>query len=352
MWTVLKRVWTRRKVTSHERTEISHQSHDDRPLPEKPLFGAGQTDTVGPVSQRSDARATSASPTSLRRCGVGATAVRILYATDGSAPAKDARILIERIGDPKRDEVTVISVHNGHGSREASSSIAASAADALDLSGFDARSTSVSGSPADEIMRQAEKGAFDLIAMGSGTDTWLGGVLLGSVSMRVLHTAPCSLLVVHEFSGREPNRVMVGVDGSRHSDFALETFASFADAQRCLVSTLTVVHQPAPMAMDLPGVVPGQESDDELQEQLIERARRTAAHAARVLSDKGFKAAPVVTLGRASSQLLKEADAMGADLIVVGSRGLGALKRTVLGSVGDHVARHARAALIARGPHI
>jgi nucleotide-binding universal stress UspA family protein len=93
------------------------------------------------------------------------------------------------------------------------------------------------------------------------------------------------------------------------------------------------------------------ERDDEAQTELIDRAHTIAERAARSLSDKAFDATHILTVGRASSQLLKESDAMGADLIVVGSRGLGTLKRTVLGSVGDHVARHAKAALIAR-PHI
>lgn len=55
-------------------------------------------------------------------------------------------------------------------------------------------------------------------------------------------------------------------------------------------------------------------------------------------------------MGSPGPQLLKEAENVGADLVVVGSRGSGAVRRTLLGSVGDQVLRHAPATLIGRGP--
>jgi nucleotide-binding universal stress UspA family protein len=45
--------------------------------------------------------------------------------------------------------------------------------------------------------------------------------------------------------------------------------------------------------------------------------------------------------------LLSEARAVGADLVVVGARGLGGLRRAI-GSVSDKLARHAPATLVGR----
>ena len=52
-----------------------------------------------------------------------------------------------------------------------------------------------SGSPADEIVRQAEQSGAGIIVMGSRGWGELHAVLLGSVSERVLHTAHCPVLL-------------------------------------------------------------------------------------------------------------------------------------------------------------
>lgn len=52
------------------------------------------------------------------------------------------------------------------------------------------------GSPADEIVRYAEEKGTGLIVMGSRGWGEMHAVLLGSVSERVLHSAPCPVLIV------------------------------------------------------------------------------------------------------------------------------------------------------------
>ena len=52
------------------------------------------------------------------------------------------------------------------------------------------------GNTAAEILQEAEEGGYDMIVMGSHGRGVLGGFLLGSVSNRVVHHAPCPVLVV------------------------------------------------------------------------------------------------------------------------------------------------------------
>ncbi len=52
------------------------------------------------------------------------------------------------------------------------------------------------GSPADEIVQCAGEHGVGLIVMGSRGWGEMHAVLLGSVSERVLHTAPCPVLIV------------------------------------------------------------------------------------------------------------------------------------------------------------
>lgn len=52
------------------------------------------------------------------------------------------------------------------------------------------------GNPAEVICREAAFGKCDLIVLGSEGHGLVSSVLLGSVSAKVLHHAPCSVLIV------------------------------------------------------------------------------------------------------------------------------------------------------------
>lgn len=54
----------------------------------------------------------------------------------------------------------------------------------------------VEGYAADEIIRVAEEGKYDLIVMGSRGLSVVGRFLVGSVSDKVVHHAPCSVTIV------------------------------------------------------------------------------------------------------------------------------------------------------------
>jgi nucleotide-binding universal stress UspA family protein len=53
------------------------------------------------------------------------------------------------------------------------------------------------GDPADEIVKSARKNASDCIVLGSRGLGDFGGLLLGSVSHKVNHSAPCTCITVH-----------------------------------------------------------------------------------------------------------------------------------------------------------
>jgi nucleotide-binding universal stress UspA family protein len=53
-----------------------------------------------------------------------------------------------------------------------------------------------SGNPGDVVCQEARGGGFNLVVLGSRGQGALKSHLLGSVSDRVMHHAPCSVLVV------------------------------------------------------------------------------------------------------------------------------------------------------------
>ncbi len=61
------------------------------------------------------------------------------------------------------------------------------------------------------------------------------------------------------------------------------------------------------------------------------------------------EAEPRLLHGDPGRAICRCADEVDADVIVIGTRGLGGLKRAVLGSVSDHVVRHAPCAVLTVG---
>lgn len=76
------------------------------------------------------------------------------------------------------------------------------------------------GDPAEEIIRYADEGEYDLIVVGGRGRSPLRGLLLGAVSAKVLHHAKQPVLIVRNY--REIQRVLVAYRGSHCDQGALE----------------------------------------------------------------------------------------------------------------------------------
>lgn len=131
--------------------------------------------------------------------------------------------------------------------------------------------------------------------------------------------------------------ILVGFDGSTNARRALEEALDVARAD----TRITVVA--AAQAPASPGdVLPvGAEVLEERQRELEDARRR--------LAELGRDAEFVAVSGAPADVLVEEAEKRGADLIVVGRRGLDGAERLVMGSVSSKVARTAGCSvLIAR----
>jgi len=84
----------------------------------------------------------------------------------------------------------------------------------------------------------------------------------------------------------------------------------------------------------------------DMDRQAEAQARRTAEEATRQLAAAGRSATAEVRCGDAADQLIAVADSRNADLIVVGSRGLTAWSRLLLGSVARKIVLHARQSVL------
>jgi nucleotide-binding universal stress UspA family protein len=80
----------------------------------------------------------------------------------------------------------------------------------------------------------------------------------------------------------------------------------------------------------------------ELRDSRLAAARRTSERTARILRTRWSEVETVVTLGDPSVEIVHAADESRVDMVAVGARGLGAVKRALVGSTSVAVARYAR----------
>jgi nucleotide-binding universal stress UspA family protein len=296
--------------------------------------------------------------------------MKILYATDGEAPARAAGAVIAKVFDPAKVTVDVLAV-----SRPSTYDLwaldedipwesldvpvpsahmrALEAAEDLERFGFTASPRTAEGNAVNEILRISEEEKYDLIALGGGHTTWLGHVLLGSVSLHVVHHSSRSVLVAHHAVPSDDARVLIGTDGSPGALHGVEMVGALCDPT-CAVRVATVVPpEYEPVLLPHYGVGYGSAVEQlaDVKRDVVERGRHVVSGGADALRAEGFAVQDVVLEGSPAVQLLKEAENFTADLVVVGSRGHGPLGRVVLGSVSDRIVRHAPATLITRPSH-
>jgi nucleotide-binding universal stress UspA family protein len=173
----------------------------------------------------------------------------------------------------------------------------------------------------------------------------LGGFLglrVGSVSEHCLHHAPHAVAVVHDADGPRGGtmeRIVVGIDGSDTSRHALRWAIDEARAHDASLQVVHAWHVPYGGGSPFAYVA--------VDPTLIEDAARKVLDAAIDAEDTSGLRQPVertlVQSGAASAVLDAAKD---ADLVVVGSRGLGGFSGLLLGSVSQQVAHHATAPVV------
>ena len=139
-----------------------------------------------------------------------------------------------------------------------------------------------------------------------------------------------------------PTKILLATDGSEEAQLA---FASAADLSEKTGSELHVVYvgRMPLVSYESPGATT---LDPDLQRRIHEGAEQEARtmleELVRRVGQTGGEVAEIhARLGRPDAEIVGLADELGAGLIVLGSRGLGPLRRALMGSVSDSVVRHA-----------
>jgi nucleotide-binding universal stress UspA family protein len=206
------------------------------------------------------------------------------------------------------------------------------------------------GDPATALVEVAREIEANLIVMSSHGYSGLTRWLLGSVAEKVLHAAPCPVLVLR--TEAPPTRMALALDGSALSEEALEPALSVAQALGVPVTLVRAV--PTLDADELrrlnelePGI--GWRLEKELTDEAAEYLDNTILRFARpgLIMDKAVRFEP------AAEGILDYAEAHAVDLIAMATHGRTGLRRWVYGSVTDKVLRAGHfSMLIVRPPAV
>jgi nucleotide-binding universal stress UspA family protein len=138
-----------------------------------------------------------------------------------------------------------------------------------------------------------------------------------------------------------PTKILLATDGSEEAKLA---FASAADLSKKTGSELHVVyvgHMPL-VSYESPGATtldPG--LSGRMHESAQQEARTMLDEQMQRVGHSGEIAEVHARIGKPAAEIVGLAEELGAGLIVLGSRGLGRLRRALMGSVSDSVVRHA-----------
>ncbi|HEX7175668.1 MAG TPA: universal stress protein [Pyrinomonadaceae bacterium] len=138
-------------------------------------------------------------------------------------------------------------------------------------------------------------------------------------------------------------KILLATDGSPCSEVAVAEVASRPWPADTQVRALSIFEPPAPLVAEPYMVSAGyfEEAGKVIRQQAQEAVERAAA-TLRGGEKGGLQVSTEVLTGSAKRTIVEEAEAWGADLIVVGSHGYKSWERMLLGSVSQAVAAHAR----------
>ncbi len=127
-------------------------------------------------------------------------------------------------------------------------------------------------------------------------------------------------------------KAVVGVDGSRYSMAAFEYASTLLHPEEWELVLVHILDEVLIETAAKAGI-----SLDEFLRSNAEKALGPVEEKARRL---GYRVKRVVRPGKPHDEIINVAVEEGADLIIVGSRGMRGLKRLILGSVSSYIASH------------
>lgn len=204
------------------------------------------------------------------------------------------------------------------------------------------------GDPHRVINDTAENIGAGLIVMGAHRKNILFDLFRGTTIERVLHTGHTPLLLVNRADGETVESAVLGVEPDAHCADAIATAEHFGFLDGAVLTAVRAHSDVAKLQMTYAGV-----DQDTIRRTASEETQKQVAEiyaflARTALADRDYRL--ILEEGEPGQLLVKVADDLDADLIVVGTRSLTGLRKVLLGSVTQNVLRQARCDVLAVPP--
>lgn len=200
------------------------------------------------------------------------------------------------------------------------------------------------------IIKAADASGIDLIVMGARGIKGIASAFLGSVTRLVaIHSSKPVLVVKRdERTKTDKMKILFATDGSIHSAAAGGFLASVPFPDDAEVTILNIISSgfadvPERFVLEIEEriketVAAARATEFAESENITERAKK-------ILSKRFRNVSVLSKVGDPSTEILKTGETLGADMIVVGCRGLGGIKGT-MGSVSRNVLTHAKCSVL------
>ena len=196
------------------------------------------------------------------------------------------------------------------------------------------------GEPAEEILRTAEERDCDFIVLGTHGRSGLGRVIMGSVAEAVLRRATCPVITMRSGASLQPLRtVLYATDLSESADRAFPVARALAQHHRASLVVLHVYPPPICHAEEVARRPP-----DGYIDALWEALHRYE------VADASVAVTHRLAEGGAAREIVRAAQELKCDLLVLGTQGRTGVRRVLMGSVAEKVIRQAPCPVLTVGP--
>lgn len=263
--------------------------------------------------------------------------MKILIATGGTPDAEQAVRLGAEIGRATGAALTVLTVSKEAGPAvEAAREIAEGAGRRLGTLPGVVESRVRVGHPAEEILREAEEGGYNLLIVGEKErHHLLSRFLLGSTAERVVEHAPCPVLVARG-SRASIRRILLCDSGMAEPPLLERLTAQLGEfiAGQQAITLLHVMSQMsagpgvpgAALRADAETLIAAESPEGELLERDVE-----------ILETWGAQAEPLVRHGRVVAEIVEEAATGEYDILVIGGHQAEGWRRLLLDDLAHQI---------------
>ena len=200
------------------------------------------------------------------------------------------------------------------------------------------------GPPPRVILEEAAAHHAELVVLGTrGLRGWRN-LLLGSTAQRVISNASCPILAVHANDSLPPERswrLLAATDGSLEAGQAVRAAARLF-APRPAEIVLLRAFEPPPVFYSGAGETGTYEIVADARAAVAEQLTREAS----ALAAEDIEVRPLLRDGFPPQVIVDAVAELRTDLVVLGSRGLGAVAHVLLGSTAERVAQRAAAPVL------